>query len=185
MSNYPSYQPSPQSLANLRLWRPGESGNPGGNFNHSPKLSNAYAKLMRMDDATYAAYVPGNKAEKVAKKVLDLAEKSEELTELISALKEIADRTEGKPLQTKVVEHTVSGETKSAIIIEAYTALFYNRTREESLSAINAIHDAIEANRDKVEVRQLVEVAVQEDEQAISGLWQSAEEAVMGSNGVR
>lgn len=181
MSNYPSYQPSPQSLANLTAtkWRPGESGNPGGNYNHSPKLSNAYAKLMRMDDATYAAYVPQNKAEKVAKKVLDLAEQSEELTELINALKEIADRTEGKPLQTKVVEHTVSKETKDAVIAEAYFRLFNSIEEEDAIASIRAVF-AAKREQDETAMRLAIQAAIQEEEQAISGLWQDAERAVIG-----
>jgi hypothetical protein len=181
MSNYPSYQPPPQSLANLRPFQAGESGNPGGNYKRTPKISNALARLMSLSDADFNAYEPQNKADKLAHRLLDLAEKSSDLKELVAAFREIADRTEGKPLQTKVVEHTVSPETRQAIVIEAYTSLFYNRTREQSLASINAIHDAIEAQRDRNEVKELVQVAVQEDSEGISAVWVDAEKAVTGS----
>jgi hypothetical protein len=85
-------------------FRNGQSGNPGGNYRNTPKLSNAYCKLLALNEDELNAYVPENAAEIIALRVIGEAIVGD-VKQLVAAVKEIADRTEGKAVQTRVVEH--------------------------------------------------------------------------------
>lgn len=176
-SSYP-----PSRLAGLRPFQPGKSGHPGGNHTRSPKVSNALCKLLALNDEQFAAYEPVNKADKLAYKLIKDAETSTSIKQLVAAFREIADRTEGKPLQTREVVHTVAPESRQAIMEEAYLMLFSQRTRDESLRAINAVYDALEAG-DTDRAREATAEAIAEDMELIGGVWSAAEAVVTGSGG--
>jgi Family of unknown function (DUF5681) len=76
---------------NLRPWRPGQSGNPGGR----PKT-----KLFKeaLEAELEAAGDDGPSLRKIARALLDKAATAD-----IPAIKELADRLDGKP--TQILEH--------------------------------------------------------------------------------
>lgn len=83
---------SPKSLANLRTFKPGQSGNPGG----KPKSKILTDSLRLCLDEKDAKGITN--AEKLARALVDRA-----LTGDVSAYREIADRIEGKsPLEADV-----------------------------------------------------------------------------------
>lgn len=88
----------PNSLANLKKFKKGESGNPGGQQKGAVYLSEAYKRLMLMEASELRAYSPANVTEEMAKKQILRALDSED-RDAISATERIADRTEGKPKQ--------------------------------------------------------------------------------------
>ena len=101
----------PNSLANLRPvpWKPGQSGNPGGNYRHTPKVSNAYARLLAMSPEQIESFVPSNGAEEIALARYKQAKTKRGLKDAI----EVTDRTEGKAAATIRIE---SDESERLII---------------------------------------------------------------------
>ena len=83
-------QVSERSLANLRPWQPGQSGNPGG----GPRSRNLLKALRNAVEADYDG-VSG--AEMIASKLLELVQDGN-----VHAIREINDRLEGKPLQANI-----------------------------------------------------------------------------------
>lgn len=105
-------QRNPNSLANLAPpWKAGESGNPGGNYKRTPKVSNVYARLLQMNrkerDGFQARIESGdaNGAEEIAWQQYQNALKGTPKDQL-GAAKEITDRTEGRAPQRIVVDNT-------------------------------------------------------------------------------
>jgi len=85
-------------LANLRPWKPGQSGNPGGR----PKagiLSQAYHQFLEELDPKRRRTL----AEAIAKAIIAKAMRGD-----VKAASELADRTEGKPQQSLAINATVN-----------------------------------------------------------------------------
>lgn len=83
-------QVSEKSLANLKPWQPGQSGNPGG----GPKTRNLLKALRAAIEKEYDG-VTG--AEMIAGKLMELVADGN-----VHAIREVYDRTEGKPLQANL-----------------------------------------------------------------------------------
>lgn len=86
-------------------FKPGQSGNPGGNYKRTPKVSNAYARLLAMSAEELEVFKPSNGAEIIAFEQFKNAQKAEPKDQL-GAAKEITDRTEGRAPQRIVVDNT-------------------------------------------------------------------------------
>ena len=100
---------NPNSLANLKpAWQPGQSGNPGGNYKNTPKISNAYDRLLAMTPSEIAEYEPKNVAEEIALRQVQAARRS---ANALQSVKEITDRTEGKAKQNMVIEEKPANES--------------------------------------------------------------------------
>jgi hypothetical protein len=84
-------------------FKPGQSGNPGGNHKGTPKITNAYARLLKMSPDEIANFQPQNGAEVIALR---------QFTEAIAGLaplryaQEITNRTDG-PLVRKVQKEDI------------------------------------------------------------------------------
>lgn len=83
----------PRSRANLKPFKPGESGNPGGLPAGTPRLSTAYQKLLGAE-AGRARLPVDTVADEIAAGVIKKARQGD-----VRAAIEIADRTEGKATQ--------------------------------------------------------------------------------------
>ena len=84
-------QISEASLANLKPWQPGQSGNPGGR----PKSRNITKALRIAVEKEYGDGRTG--AEIIATKLMELVEEGN-----VHAIRELNDRLEGKPLQANL-----------------------------------------------------------------------------------
>ena len=93
-----------KSLSNLRPFRRGQSGNPGGLPKGKPKISAALLRFMVMPVEVFLAFEPRTVAEGLAKTLMEIALSSNPSAAL-RAIKEIADRTEGKPGRAIYLHH--------------------------------------------------------------------------------
>ena len=155
----------------------GISGNPGGNYKKTPHADTAYKRLGTMSLEDLRAYVPANAIEYAVKNGILRACEASDWQAAHAALKELADRVDGKAVQKTVTEHTISPETRAEIIVEAYVRLFTSRSREESLIAINHIYDSIDNTK---AMREAVRLAIEEDSAAIAQVWEISERTVIG-----
>lgn len=107
----------PNSIAagtrNLIPYKPGQSGNPGGVGKGAVFITEAYKRLMKLDNAELVNYRPKNAAEIMA---LRLVAQGAYGCDPLPAIKEIADRTEGKAIQRRVdlTEEDVVSKAKLA-----------------------------------------------------------------------
>lgn len=126
----------PESLANLKRFAPGQSGNPGGNYKRSPKLSNAYARLLALSPAQRKKFKPANIAEELALDMLEIARSGTDQNKL-AVVREITDRTEGRAPQRVVVDNTTELER---LIIRVQERVFAQTgveiTRSEAIGLI-------------------------------------------------
>jgi hypothetical protein len=97
---------SPKSIANLKPFVKGKSGNPAGVKKGFQSLSAAYKRLMCLSPEDFEAYKPTDWTERVAKEMLQQA--ADDADSRIQAVKEIADRTEGKPESNKNIKQDVT-----------------------------------------------------------------------------
>jgi hypothetical protein len=96
---------NPKSLANLRPFKKGESGNPGGLPKGTPKLGPALVRFLAMPPRIFQNFKPRSVAEELAKKMIELALDGRAGV-AIRAFKEIADRTDGKPGFATYLHHS-------------------------------------------------------------------------------
>ena len=121
-----------------KRFQPGRSGNPGGNYRRTPKVSHAYARLLAMTPDEIGTFVPASGAEFLAleqfKNALQAAPKDS-----LGAAREITDRTEGK---AKAVVEVKSGGELDALIARiqerARVELGIEVTWEEAIEKIRA-----------------------------------------------
>ena len=85
-------QTNPNSLANLRPFQPGQSGNPGGTVRGVPKLKTALHKILRTPVGK--RFVAATLSDRIAKKTYDLAMRGN-----TKMLELIWERIEGKVVQ--------------------------------------------------------------------------------------
>lgn len=93
----------PNSIAagtrNLIPYKPGQSGNPGGVRRGTVFISEAYKRLLKLDEAELAAYRPKNAGEAMARRQVIAGIYG---LDALPAIKEITDRTEGKAIQRRI-----------------------------------------------------------------------------------
>ncbi len=80
---------NPRSLQNLKPFQKGASGNPGGLPRGTPKVSIALMKLLRLNPNE--EFTPMSRAESIALALYERASTGD-----VGAIRELADRTEGK-----------------------------------------------------------------------------------------
>jgi hypothetical protein len=129
---------NPNSLQNLKPFQPGHSGNPGGNYKRTPKVSNAYARLLAMTEEELQNFRPANGAEILAWQQFNNA-RGGKPADSLNAAREVTDRTEGRARQSIQVSNT--GELERLIIrvqerILAQTGI--ELTRDEAVERILA-----------------------------------------------
>jgi hypothetical protein len=92
----------PNSIANLKKFEPGQSGNPGGMPVGTPRVKVAFIKLLQLTTAEFEAFKPSNVAEDMAYRQLKraLGEQVKGGAEAIGATEKIIDRLEGRPAQS-------------------------------------------------------------------------------------
>ena len=117
-----------RSLANLRPWQPGQSGNPGG----GPRSRNLLKALRNAVEADYDG-VSG--AEMIASKLLELVQDGK-----VHAIREINDRLEGNPLQASINLNV--DERVLAMDDESFEE-FVARERERRAAVVHASLDQL------------------------------------------
>jgi hypothetical protein len=157
----------------------GVSGNPGGNFKKTPHVDSAYKRLGAMSLEDLRAYVPAHAIEYAVKNAILRACEASDWQAAHAALKELADRIDGKPVQTKVVEHTLAPETRQQILAKAYFMLFSAISEDEALATIRNVYRA-KHEQDEGAMMQAVIKAIELESEVIEVHWQEAEKAVLG-----
>lgn len=116
--------------ANLKSWKPGQSGNPGGVKKGTVFVSEVYKRLLALPLDELEAFVPSNAAEVAA---LNQVRATMEAVPLVAlpSLREITDRTEGKAPQR--VEHT--GNVTLTARSESLEQLVAEHARKHGLDA--------------------------------------------------
>lgn len=136
---------NPNSLANLKpAWQPGQSGNPGGNYKNTPKISNAYNRLLALTLDELRAFKAANVAEEIALKLVRAAVKD---STSLQAVKEITDRTEGKAKQNMVIEEKPANESAMDEAFRIFCDLSANLGLSED--ELRAEFDAMKATQDR------------------------------------
>ena len=90
---------NPRSRANLRPFKPGESGNAGGVKKGTVFISEAYKRLLALSVDEFLAYKPTSIAEQIAIEQIQRARGKRPEVDPLPAVKEICDRTEGRATQ--------------------------------------------------------------------------------------
>lgn len=133
---------NPNSLANLKpAWQPGQSGNPGGNYKNTPKISNAYNRLLALAPEELKTFKAANVAEEIALKLVRAAVRN---ANSLPAVREITDRTEGKAKQNMVIEEK---PTDAVLADEAFRifcelSAHLGLSEEELRAQFNALREA-------------------------------------------
>lgn len=130
---------SPKSLQNLKKWQPGQSGNPAGPKVGQARISDAYNRYLKMDEHEFYSQRPKTAAEHIAHRQIRQAmgdfhpfADCPAITDPdspLSIIKEITDRTEGKPRDHQMIfnidvtkltatqlERIASGEHPSIVV---------------------------------------------------------------------
>jgi hypothetical protein len=119
-------------------FKPGQSGNPGGNYKRTPKVSNAYARLLALTPEELDVFQPANGAEQIALKQINNARDGKP-HDTLAAVKEVTDRTEGRTRQTVHIDNTSDVEKLVIRIQErALAQLGLEVSREEAIAKIIA-----------------------------------------------
>jgi hypothetical protein len=118
-----------RKMANLKPWKPGQSGNPRGR----PKTRTLSEELRARLKEQYPGRSDATYGRMVAHKLVDLAIDGE-----IAAIREVFDRTEGKPKQ--VVDVNVE-ERKREMVEDAIARLIEEAqvSRDEAIEQLIAI----------------------------------------------
>ena len=82
------------------MFQPGQSGNPGGNYKHTPKFNNAFERLLALSPEERRAFPPQNGVEELALAQINRAIAAEKERDRITATEKVIDRVEGKAPQT-------------------------------------------------------------------------------------
>jgi hypothetical protein len=99
---------NPRSRANLKPFKPGVSGNPGGVRKGTVYLSEVYKRFLSMSLADLAKYQPQNVAEELAMvQIYTALGQSSNGEATLPSTKEITDRTEGKSRQRIEVDDQI------------------------------------------------------------------------------
>ena len=93
-----------KSLDNLRPFKKGRSGNPGGLPKGTPKISTALVRFLAMPPRIFRNFKPRSVAEELAKKMIEFA-MSDRAGVAIRACKDVCDRVEGKPGTATYLHH--------------------------------------------------------------------------------
>lgn len=94
------------------------TGNPGGNYRGTPKVSNAYARLLAMTPAELESFQPANVAESIALSRIQAAQGEDKPYNTA----EITDRTEGKAKQVLEVNTGLEHERMIIRLQERFLA---------------------------------------------------------------
>jgi hypothetical protein len=118
-----------RKMANLKPWKPGQSGNPRGR----PKTRTLSEELRARLKEQYPGRSDATYGQMLAHKLVDLAIDGE-----IAAIREVFDRTEGKPKQ--VVDVNVE-ERKREMVEDAIARLIEEAqvSRDEAIEQLMAI----------------------------------------------
>jgi hypothetical protein len=97
-----------KSLDNLRPFKKGRSGNPGGLPKGQPKISPALVRFLAMPPRIFQNYKPRSVAEEIAKNLIEIA-LCDNPSAALRATIVIFDRVEGKPAKS-VYHHHGNGD---------------------------------------------------------------------------
>jgi hypothetical protein len=124
-----------RSLANLRPFKPGQSGNPAGRPKSALLSSAIRSKLAQVDETD-----PERRtfAEVIADRAVMQA-RDGDVRQLVGLLKEIGDRTEGKPAQSITITNDKRARMESEIerIMQEAADLGEPCTRAEAITALS------------------------------------------------
>ena len=90
---------NPRSRANLKPFKPGETGNAGGVKKGTVFIGEAYKRLLALSVEEFSTYKPESIAEQIAMEQIQRARGKRLEHDPLPAAREIADRTEGKATQ--------------------------------------------------------------------------------------
>src|SRR5205085_4150109 len=93
-----------KSLDNLRPFKKGRSGNPGGLPKGNPRIGPSLVRFLSMPPRIFRNYKPRSVAEELAKRMIELAIDGRAGVAL-RAFKDVCDRVEGKPGTATYLHH--------------------------------------------------------------------------------
>ena len=93
-----------KSLNNLRPFKKGRSGNPGGLPKGNPRIGPSLVRFLSMPPRIFRNYKPRSVAEELAKRMIELAIDGRAGVAL-RAFKDVCDRVEGKPGTATYLHH--------------------------------------------------------------------------------
>jgi|ERR1044071_5862218 hypothetical protein len=134
--------------ANLIPYKPGQSGNPGGNYKHTPKFNHTFERLLALAPEERKKYNPQNGVEELALAQINRAIAAEKDRDRITATEKIIDRVEGKAPQT-INQNTSNLDVK----IELSAAELLQLARRFNLDI------------DETQARELIELIAGEEEE--------------------
>lgn len=115
-----------------------KSGNPGGLPKGTPKISNAYARLLALSPEEIETFQPSNVAEELALGQIRAA-RAGKPAETLRAIKEVTDRTEGKARQPLDLKNTSDLDQLIIRVQERIGAITGREvTRDEAIERIVA-----------------------------------------------
>ena len=94
-----------KSLDNLRPFKKGRSGNPGGLPKGNPRIGPSLVRFLSMPTRIFRNYKPRSVAEELAKRMIELAIDGRAGLAL-RAFRDVADRVEGKPGRAIYLHHS-------------------------------------------------------------------------------
>lgn len=116
-------------------FKPGQSGNPGGNYKGTPKITNVYARLLQMRPEEIATFQPQNGAEVIALR---------QFTEAIGGIsplryaQEITNRTDG-PIVRKVEKVDLNARVAERLRFERAIDILVEEEGITRIEAANAL----------------------------------------------
>ena len=130
-------------IAGLRPFQPGQSGNPGGWPKGVPRISDAYARLIKLSPAELESFEPANVAELAALKQIRATIDGTAAIKALPSLQEITDRTEGKARQVLEVNTGLEHERMIIRLQERFLARTgIELSRDEAVARLAEIDPA-------------------------------------------
>jgi hypothetical protein len=157
----------------------GTSGNPGGNYKHTPHADAAYKRLGAMLLAELREYQCKHSVEEAVKRSIIAACEAEDWKEAHAALKQLALCLDGKPQQR--VDVNVSVDIK-LVQVEALVLLRKSLTLEEAIEQQTAQLRAIYAADDD-SCRDVIEAVLEANDEQLGAVWAESEQRVREREG--
>lgn len=131
-----SRKDNPNSMANLKPFVPGVSGNPGGVKKGTVFVSEAYKRIISLPPEDFATFEPSSVAEQIALGMVKRARGEYAFVEPLNYAREITDRTEGKaPMNVNLSNVQADDQARMEAVID-YVRKHGKCSREVAIEAL-------------------------------------------------